>query len=191
MPLPRLSNEYGRSEQTGTRGTHELTKSSYAVLTLIIGAVVGLVVVAFIVVTERLGSRLYPPGGAPWRRLLIPVVGSLLSGFLLFRYFPDARGSGIPQTKVALFLRDGYISLRTVLGKFGLCSISLASGIALGREGPSVQVKRRDCLRARAATRASAPAACARATASGRIGRTWQQRRSTRRSPLCSSPWKK
>jgi CIC family chloride channel protein len=110
------------------------------VLTLIIGAVVGLVVVAFIVVTERLGARLYPPGGAAWRRVLIPVTGSLLSGFLLYRYFPGARGSGIPQTKVALFLRDGYISLRTVLGKFGLCSFSLASGIALGREGPSVQV---------------------------------------------------
>jgi chloride channel protein, CIC family len=27
-----------------------------------------------------------------------------------------------------------------VLGKFGLCSLTLASGIALGREGPSVQV---------------------------------------------------
>ena len=55
-------------------------------------------------------------------------------------FFPNARGSGIPQTKAALFLRDGYISLRTVLGKFGCCSASLASGIALGREGPSVQV---------------------------------------------------
>ncbi len=110
------------------------------VLTLIIGAVVGLVVVAFILVTERLGSRLYPPGGAAWRRLVIPLVGSFATGLLMYRYFPDARGSGIPQTKVALFLRDGYISLRTVLGKFGLCSVSLASGIALGREGPSVQV---------------------------------------------------
>jgi CIC family chloride channel protein len=110
------------------------------VLTLIIGAVVGLVVVAFILVTERLGSRLYPPGAAAWRRVLIPVFGALSTGFLLYRYFPNARGSGIPQTKVALFLRDGYISLRTVLGKFGLCSVSLASGIALGREGPSVQV---------------------------------------------------
>jgi chloride channel protein, CIC family len=110
------------------------------VLTLIIGAVVGLVVVAFILVTERLGGRLYPEGGAAWRRLVIPVAGSLFSGYLLARYFPNARGSGIPQTKVALFLRDGYISLRTVAGKFGLCSVTLASGIALGREGPSVQV---------------------------------------------------
>jgi CIC family chloride channel protein len=109
-------------------------------LTLIIGAIVGLVVVAFIYVTENLGARMYPPGGSPWRRLALPVIGALSTGVLLFRYFPDARGSGIPQTKAALFLRDGFISFRTVLGKFGLSSVSLASGIALGREGPSVQV---------------------------------------------------
>src|SRR5208283_1978034 len=109
-------------------------------LTLIFGAIVGLVVVAFIFVTENLGARMYPPGGAPWRRLVLPVIGALSTGILLTRYFPNARGSGIPQTKAALFLRDGFISFRTVLGKFGLCSVSLASGIALGREGPSVQV---------------------------------------------------
>ena len=39
-----------------------------------------------------------------------------------------------------LFIRNGLISLRTVAGKFVCCSISLASGIALGREGPSVQI---------------------------------------------------
>jgi len=119
---------------------HEHEDKVLLVLTLIIGALVGLVVVAFILLTENLGGRLYPAGGAAWRRLLIPLVGSLATGFLLFRYFPNARGSGIPQTKIALFLRDGFISFRTVAGKFSLCSVSLASGIALGREGPSVQV---------------------------------------------------
>src|SRR5215471_16400666 len=119
---------------------HQHEEKVLLVLTLIIGAIVGLVVVAFIVLTENLGARLYPAGGAAWRRVLIPVFGALSTGFLLFRYFPNARGSGIPQTKAALFLRDGFISMRTVLGKFGLCSVSLASGIALGREGPSVQV---------------------------------------------------
>ncbi len=109
-------------------------------LTLIIGALVGLVVAAFIYVTENLGARMYPAGGAAWRRVLIPTGGALITGFLLSRFFTNSRGSGIPQTKAALFLRDGYISLRTVLGKFGCCSASLASGIALGREGPSVQV---------------------------------------------------
>ncbi len=119
---------------------HDHEDKILLVLTVIIGAIVGLVVVAFILLTENLGSRLYPAGGSAWRRVLFPIAGALGTGFLLFRYFPDARGSGIPQTKTALFIREGYISFRTVLGKFGLCSASLASGIALGREGPSVQV---------------------------------------------------
>jgi len=112
----------------------------FLVLALVIGALTGLAVVAFILLTERMGMRLYPVGGAPWRRLLFPVVGSLGIGYLLYRYFPDARGSGVPQTKAALFAREGRITLRTVLGKFFCTSATLASGIPLGREGPSVQV---------------------------------------------------
>jgi CIC family chloride channel protein len=72
--------------------------------------------------------------------LLFPVVGSLGIGYLLYRYFPGARGSGVPQTKAALFAREGRITLRTVLGKFFCTSATLASGIPLGREGPSVQI---------------------------------------------------
>ncbi len=109
-------------------------------LSILIGGLTGLAVVAFIVLTERLGMRLYPVGSAAWRRVLIPVGGSLAMGYLLFRYFPDARGSGVPQTKAALFARDGVIFLRTVLGKFFCTSATLASGIPLGREGPSAQV---------------------------------------------------
>ena len=84
--------------------------------------------------------RLYPPGGAQWRRLVFPIGGSLGIGYLLSRYFPDARGSGVPQTKAALFARGGRITMRTVVGKFFCTSATLASGIPLGREGPSVQV---------------------------------------------------
>jgi len=112
----------------------------FLILTLIIGALVGLSVVAFILLTERAGMRMYPPGGERWRRLALPIAGSLGIGYLLFRYFPDARGSGVPQTKAALFARDGRITLSTVLGKFFCTSATLASGIPLGREGPAVQV---------------------------------------------------
>jgi CIC family chloride channel protein len=112
----------------------------FLVLTILIGALAGLAVVAFIVLTERLGMRLYPVGSAAWRRVLVPIGGSLAMGYLLYRYFPNARGSGVPQTKAALFARGGFIALRTVLGKFGCTAATLASGIPLGREGPSVQV---------------------------------------------------
>ncbi len=112
----------------------------FLILALVIGAFTGLAVVAFIVLTERLGMRLYPVGGAPWRRVVFPVAGSLGIGYLLYRYFPNARGSGVPQTKAALFASEGRITLRTVFGKFFCTSATLASGIPLGREGPSVQV---------------------------------------------------
>lgn len=109
-------------------------------LSLVIGALTGLAVVAFILLTERAGMRLYPPGSAAWRRVSFPVIGSLIMGYLLYRYFPNARGSGVPQTKAALYAREGRILLRTVFGKFFCTSATLASGIPLGREGPSVQV---------------------------------------------------
>ena len=112
----------------------------FLVLALVIGALTGLVVVAFIVLTERLGMRLYPVGVLRGGACCCRSSGSLGIGYLLYRYFPNARGSGVPQTKAALFARGGYITLRTVLGKFFCTSATLASGIPLGREGPSVQV---------------------------------------------------
>lgn len=112
----------------------------FLVLSLVIGVLTGATVVAFILLTERAVQRLYPPASAPWRRLFFPVVGSLSIGYLLWRFFPNARGSGVPQTKAALYANDGVITLRTVLGKFFCTSATLASGIPLGREGPSVQV---------------------------------------------------
>jgi chloride channel protein, CIC family len=112
----------------------------FLVLTLLIGALTGLAVVAFILLTEHFNARLFPVGSSPWRRLFVPVGGSLAMGYLLYRYFPDARGSGVPQTKAALFVREGKITLSTVFGKFFCTSATLASGIPLGREGPAVQV---------------------------------------------------
>jgi CIC family chloride channel protein len=119
---------------------NEREEQVFLVLTLLIGALVGLMAVTFILLTERVGMRLYPVGGAAWHRVLIPVVGSLVMGYLLCRYFPDARGSGIPQTKAALYAREGRITAATMFGKFFCTSATLASGIPLGREGPTVQV---------------------------------------------------
>jgi CIC family chloride channel protein len=110
------------------------------VLSIFVGGLVGAVVVAFILLTGRLAAHIYPAGGGGWRRILAPTLGSLITGYLIFRVFPDARGSGIPQTRAAIFIDDGRISMRTTVGKFVCCVTSLASGIALGREGPAVHI---------------------------------------------------
>src|ERR1700720_929855 len=67
----------------------------FLLVTLLIGALVGATVVAFIVLTERFGARIDPVGAEAWRRLVVPTLGSLTMGYLLFKYFPDARGSGV------------------------------------------------------------------------------------------------
>src|SRR5215470_12303209 len=131
---------WGASVRSWTAMLRGREEQVFLALTLVIGALVGMVVVAFILLTERFGARLFPAGGEGWRRLLVPVAGSLGMGYLLYRYFPDARGSGVPQTKAALYAREGNISLTTVIGKFFCTSATLASGIPLGREGPAVQV---------------------------------------------------
>src|SRR5204863_8133492 len=128
------------SSQRWTAFLREREEQVFLLLTLIIGALAGMVVVAFILLTERSGARLYSAGGSPWLRLLVPVAGSAIMGYLLYRFFPDARGSGVPQTKAALYARGGPILLGTVIGKFFCTSATLASGIPLGREGPAVQV---------------------------------------------------
>jgi CIC family chloride channel protein len=99
------------------RHIQEREDQMFLVLARVIGALVGLVIVAFIVITERFGLHLYPSGGSPWRRLVTPIVGALIAGYLLYRHFPEARGSGIPQTKTALFAGRGR----------SLCERSLAA----------------------------------------------------------------
>ncbi len=61
-------------------------------------------------------------------------------GYVLARFFRDARGNGIVQTKSALHSADGRITFHSVVGKFFCTSVTLASGIPLGPEGPSVAV---------------------------------------------------
>src|SRR2546430_16399636 len=63
-------------------------------LSILIGALTGLAVVAFIVLTERLGMRLFPVGSAPLRPSLVSGAGSLAVGFFFFCFFSNARGGG-------------------------------------------------------------------------------------------------
>jgi CIC family chloride channel protein len=67
-------------------------------------------------------------------------VGGLVSGALLQYLFPNARGSGIPQVKVAYAGRSGPLRLRDSVGKFLVGALQIGTGSSLGREGPTVQI---------------------------------------------------
>ncbi len=116
------------------------------ILTVIIGIVCGLAAVGFhfaIAAGESLliGPAMAAPGKS-WMlwTALSPALGGLVSGVLLKFVVPGARGSGIPQVKVAYATRGGTVKLRDAVGKFFLGALQIGSGASLGREGPTVQI---------------------------------------------------
>ena len=114
----------------------------FLVLSIFIGVLSGLLVVCFRVAIEWI--RILTLGSAPhpgqYRLLLAPTLAGLVVAALVQWFFPAARGSGVNQTKAALYIYNGYISFRTVIGKFITAAIAIGSGHSLGPEDPSLQI---------------------------------------------------
>jgi chloride channel protein, CIC family len=114
----------------------------FLVLSIFIGVISGLLVVAFRIAIEwiRLLTLGSAPHGGQFRLLIVPAVAGLVVAALVMWFFPAARGSGVNQTKAALYIYDGYISFRTVIGKFLTSALAIGSGHSLGPEDPSLQI---------------------------------------------------
>jgi CIC family chloride channel protein len=112
----------------------------FLALTIAVGVLAGLSAVLFSLAIDLVTRALFGLEPSRSRLLLIPAVLSLVTGVLLARWFPDVRGSGVPQTKIAFHLQGGFIPLRVVLGKFLTGVLCIGAGHSIGREGPSVQI---------------------------------------------------
>ena len=112
----------------------------FLVLAIVIGVIAGLSAVLFSLAIDLTSRRLFGLAPSPARLFAIPPLVSLLTGFLLFKVFPDVRGSGVPQTETAYHLSNGYIPGRVPFGKFLTGVLCIGSGHSMGREGPSVQI---------------------------------------------------
>ena len=116
------------------------------VLTLIVGALCGGAAVLFhlaiIAVESRVIDRAMSAATPHWMWLtvLTPTAGGLLSGALLYFVVPGARGSGIPQVKVAYAVKGGRVPFIDAAGKFLIGVLQIGTGSSLGREGPTVQI---------------------------------------------------
>ncbi|MDE3105923.1 MAG: chloride channel protein [Acidobacteriota bacterium] len=80
------------------------------------------------------------PGPHQGRLLVAPALAGVVIALLTRFVFPQVRGSGVNQTKAALYIHNGYISFRTVIGKFLLAALAIGSGHSLGPEDPSLQI---------------------------------------------------
>src|SRR5579883_1149166 len=133
-------------------------------LAFLLGLITGLGAIAFYLATEAVahfalgGIAGYSPephpGGEPslawlssalrpfhpWALLLIPALGGILSGLLVFTFAPEAEGHGTDSVIEAYHHKQGYIRPRVPLVKIVASAITIGTGGSGGREGPIAQI---------------------------------------------------
>jgi len=75
-----------------------------------------------------------------WLKILIPSLGGLLVGIIVFFFAQEAKGHGVPEVMEAVALKDGRMRTRVVFAKAFASAICIGSGGSVGREGPIVQI---------------------------------------------------
>ena len=114
----------------------------FLILSVFIGIFSGLAVVCFRLTIDWMHLALLGPlpQTHSWRLFAVPSLAGLVVAALVMRVFPGIRGSGVNQTKSALYIFNGFIPFRTAVGKFICAGIAIGSGQSLGPEDPSLQI---------------------------------------------------
>lgn len=72
--------------------------------------------------------------------VIVPALGGLLVGLLVYHFAREAKGHGVPEVMEAVALRGGRIRPVVAVVKSLASSLSIGSGGSVGREGPIVQI---------------------------------------------------
>ena len=137
------------------------TAPRWVLLGVLVGVVSGLGAVAFFYALETVthfafstlahspipvpdGEKLFhdPPPQNPvrWIFFILPVIGGLVSGFLVYRYAPEAEGHGTDAMIDAFHNKQGKIRSRVPFIKSLATLATLGLGGSAGREGPIAQI---------------------------------------------------
>lgn len=132
-----------------------LHRSGFAVVSLLVGIITGLVCVLFRYLIAgwswlMTGYTQYDAhqgpanGNFPWLNswflILVPVISSLIYGPMIYRWAPSARGHGIPEVMLAVRRKGGKIPGAVAIVKLLASVLTIGGGGSAGREGPVVQI---------------------------------------------------
>ncbi len=130
------------------------------VYSAVVGVVSGLGAALFYWVLNQLQEFMlgrmmgyYPPGSGSepathavqvdvvwWAVLLVPTLGGLICGLLVYTFAPEAEGHGTDGVVKAFHRLKGVIRARVPLIKGVASAITIGTGGAAGREGPIAQI---------------------------------------------------
>jgi CIC family chloride channel protein len=130
-------------------------------LSMIVGVISGVGAIVFYAACQFVfhytldsvvGYRPTSPGGEPelfvetatafrpWLLLIVPTIGGLLSGWIVFTFAPEAEGHGTDAAIAAYHHGQGYIRPRVPLVKIVSSALTISTGGSGGREGPIAQI---------------------------------------------------
>jgi len=148
LEVPQSSRLAGLSNYIA-RLLDRLQPSSELVLivtALIVGVGAGLGAVVFrylINGVNWIGYVWFPQITAGWGKayvVIIPAIGGMLVGPLVYFFAREAKGHGVPEVMEAVALKGGRIRPRVAVVKSLASALSIGSGGSVGREGPIVQI---------------------------------------------------
>jgi CIC family chloride channel protein len=138
----------GMAEGSGIRRDRPGGPVAFVAAAGLVGVLTGLVAASFRVLLDLVGQGrgelVRWAHGSPVLGLILVVVtcaaGTTVAAWLVHRVEPHAEGSGIPRVEAVVEGRTEPGRFRILPVKYVGGLLSIGSGLALGREGPSVQM---------------------------------------------------
>lgn len=116
------------------------------ILSVVVGVLTGLGSVTFIYLlaavndfaqgTLAVAMNIFGPANL----VLLPAIGGILAGPLIFYVAREAKGHGVPEVMTALATAGGRIRKRVVMVKVAASALTIGFAGVAGREGPMVQI---------------------------------------------------
>ncbi len=124
-----------------------MSESAVIMLTaVVVGIAAGLGAVVFRWLIDTMQKISYQGLGAliegisPYHLMIIPALGGLIYGPLIYRYAREAKGHGVPEVMLAVASQGGRIRPQVAVVKSLASAICIGTGGSVGREGPIAQI---------------------------------------------------
>jgi len=139
----------------------EMTSGRWLLLSVVVGISSGAAAIVFQILTESVGHFVlyqisgFSPGGADGEYhlfhagdatlsvtavVLVLALGGLLSGFVVYRFAPEAEGHGTDGAIDGFHNKRGNLTVRIAIVKTVASALTLGTGGSGGREGPIAQI---------------------------------------------------